>query len=78
MISWYSFASSYSKDEAATTLEGLRKFDFLLTAKAPEGLSEHFELIKEFVMFERVVLTKLFPPQIQTKNYIFVMRKREN
>lgn len=58
-------------------LETLREYDFLLTAKAPEMLSEHFELVKEFATFERVSFSA-FPPRIQTKSYIFVMRKREN
>lgn len=64
---------SYSKDEAAVTIEELSKFDFLLTGKDPKSLATHFELIKSFDTFEKVQLGR-FPPQIQTKAYIFLMR----
>uniref|UniRef100_K3X0B2 Uncharacterized protein n=1 Tax=Globisporangium ultimum (strain ATCC 200006 / CBS 805.95 / DAOM BR144) TaxID=431595 RepID=K3X0B2_GLOUD len=66
-------ASSYSKDEAALTLNDLRDYDYLLTSKDPKALAPTFELLQAFETFDRVHI-KSFLPQICTKTYIYLMR----
>lgn len=66
---------SYSKDESATTLDALRHYDYLLTAQAPSALAAAFNVVAEFVVFERVDL-RTFPPQIHTKSSVFVLKNK--
>ncbi|KAF1792516.1 hypothetical protein GQ600_1122 [Phytophthora cactorum] len=65
----------YSKDESVTTVEQLKQFDYLLTAKDPTPLEDDFQYIAGFNAFEGVGLVD-HRITLKTKKLIFLMRKR--
>ncbi|KUF80147.1 Dol-P-Man:Man(7)GlcNAc(2)-PP-Dol alpha-1 [Phytophthora nicotianae] len=65
----------YSKDESMTTVEHLKQFDYLLTAKDPTPLEDDFQYIAGFSVFDGVGLVD-HRITLKTKKLIFLMRKR--
>ncbi|KAL4114430.1 hypothetical protein PRIC2_014369 [Phytophthora ramorum] len=69
-------AWSYSKDESVTTVDQLKQFNYVLTAKDPTLLEDDFQYVAGFDAFAGVGIAN-HRVTLKTKKIVFLMRNRD-